>query len=255
MIRLDHIRKSFYPAGTAHGDEAIAVTALRDITLEIKQGEYIVLIGANGSGKSTLLNVLAGGIFPDTGTVWFGNEDVTNRPPWQRSRYIARMFQNPLTGTAPDLSILENFRLAALRTGKKGLSIGIGHAFRKTVADTISRLNMGLENKLDQPIGTLSGGQRQALTLLMSTMDECSILLMDEPCSALDPRTSEFIMELAATLIREKNITALLVTHRLRDCTLYGDRVIFMEEGRISKDYSGNEKQHLTMEQLYAYFL
>jgi putative ABC transport system ATP-binding protein len=254
MIYLDQISKTYYPAGRSGGDEDITVTALRNITLEITAGSYVVLIGTNGSGKSTLLNVLAGGITPDSGKILLQNEDVTQHSSWQRSRHIARIFQNPMTGTAPDLSILENFRLAALRTQSKGLQIGTGKAFRNRVAETISRLNMGLEKKLDRPIGSLSGGQRQALALLMSTMDECRILLMDEPCSALDPRSSQVIMELADQLIREKKITALLVTHQLRDCIQYGDRVLLMHEGAIKEDFSGDKKKELTIEQLYRYF-
>ena len=255
MIRIEHLSKTFYPAGASKNDSGTAVHALQDISLQIPQGEYVIVIGANGSGKSTLLNAIAGSFLPDAGEIYLQEESVTRLANWQRSRYIARLFQNPLMGTAPELSILENFRLAALRTQTKRLSIGTGKEFRISVADSIAKLGMGLENRLDRAMGSLSGGQRQALTLLMSTMDDCKILLMDEPCSALDPRSSELIMELADKIIREQQRTALLVTHRLKDCIAYGDRVIFMEEGAISKDYTGNEKQQLTMEQLYAYFL
>ncbi len=255
MIQLQQVSKTFYPAGLSGADASAAIPALQDVTLTIAKGEYVIVIGANGSGKSTLLNAIAGSFVPDAGEIYLQEENVTRLANWQRSRYIARLFQNPLMGTAPELSILENFRLAALRTQTKRLSIGTGKEFRTSVADSIARLGMQLENRLDRAMGSLSGGQRQALTLLMSTMDDCKILLMDEPCSALDPRSSELIMELADQIIREQQRTAVLVTHRLKDCIAYGDRVIFMEEGTISNDYTGNEKKQLTMEQLYAYFL
>lgn len=248
MIQLQHISKTF------HAGEAMEVKAIQDLQLQIASDDFVVVIGANGSGKSTLLNLLAGTYPPDAGTILFDGNSVNNLQEHLRSRYIARLFQNPLMGTAPELSILENFRLAALRTSPKKLRRGINATFRKGVADSIRRLGMGLENKLDTPVGQLSGGQRQALTLLMSTMDNCKILLMDEPTSALDPRSSELIMELAKNIIQEKKICALLVTHRLKDCIQFGNRILFMKDGEIEKDVCGDEKRLLSLEKLYGWF-
>lgn len=254
MIRLEKVSKTFYPPGGNSRNEGLAIPALKEINLTIHPGEYVMIIGANGSGKSTLLNAIAGTFRPDNGQIYVDGEEISRQPSYQRSRKMARLFQNPLTGTAQDLTILENFRLAALRASEKGLRNGIDSKFRTSVADSISTLGMGLENKLKQPMGSLSGGQRQALTLLMSTMAECKVLLMDEPCSALDPRSAGVIMKLADSIIREKRLTVVLVTHRLRDCIDYGDRVLVMEEGTIIRDISGNEKSGLTLEQLMHYF-
>ncbi len=230
------------------------VKAIQDLQLKIESEDFIVVVGANGSGKSTLLNLLAGTFAPDAGKIIFDGIAVNHLQEHQRSKYIARFFQNPLMGTAPDLSILENFRLAALRTSSKKFHIGINATFRQDVANSIQRVGMGLENKLDTPMGQLSGGQRQALTLLMSTMDNCKILLMDEPTSALDPRTSELIMQLAKNIIQEKKICAFLVTHRLKDCIQFGNRILFMKEGKVEKDISGDEKSLLSLENLYSWF-
>ena len=248
MIRLEGINKTF------HRGTALEVNALRKIFLTLESNQYTVVIGPNGCGKSTLLNMIAGNATPDSGKIHFDNTEVTRLPDYRRSRYVARLFQNPLHGTAPDLSIIENFRLAALRTGKKHLRIGINAGFRKMVADRISRLGMGLEDRLDIPMGSLSGGQRQALTLLMSTLDDCGILLMDEPTSALDPRSSALIMELADNIIREKSLTALLVTHHLKDSISYGNRLIMMEEGKIARDISAPEKSALRIEEVSEWF-
>jgi len=248
MIQLHRISKTF------HSGETMEIKAMDAVSLSIQQGEYVVVIGANGSGKSTLLNIIAGSYAPDQGEISFDGTPVTEQPEHQRSRYIARLFQNPLMGTAPDLTLLENFRLAALRSQRKGFRIGIDKQFRQRVADSISRLGMGLENKLDQHMGQLSGGQRQALTLLMSTMDDCKILLMDEPSSALDPRSAELIMQLADRLIKEKNLAALLVTHRLKDCVQFGSRILLMKEGKIEKDISHQQKQNLRVDEIYKWF-
>jgi putative ABC transport system ATP-binding protein len=157
-------------------------------------------------------------------------------------------------GTAPELTIVENFRLASLRTQSKKLSIGMDEKFKRKVRDKICLLNLGLENKLEQPLGTLSGGQRQALTLIMAVMDNVKILLMDEPAAALDPKTSELLMQLAEKIIREFNLTAILITHSMKDAIAYGDRIILMNEGKISKDIGKEEKSSLTLPQLYSWF-
>lgn len=245
MIRIENLQKKFYK-----GD----VHALKGINLEIPTGEFVVLIGANGSGKSTLLNVIAGNVIADAGVIMFDDINITSLPDHKRNKWISRVFQNPLAGTAPGLSVLENFRLASLRTKRKTFKIATTSAFKTFVSDTIAELNMDLENKLDQPMGALSGGQRQALTLLMSVMDNTRLLLMDEPVSALDPRTAELVMNLAERLIQKHKLTAILVTHSLRDAHQYGNRIIQMAEGSIIKDLRGIEKTRLGKDELFSWF-
>ncbi len=248
MIRIEHLSKTFRIG------ESGEVKALEDINFELNDGEYAVLMGTNGSGKSTLLNLIAGTLSPDEGHISLDSISLLDKQEHERSPFIARLFQNPLSGTAPGLSILENFRLAALRSGPKKLRIGTGGIFRSRVADSICRLGMGLENRLDQKMGLLSGGQRQALTLLMGTMDECRILLMDEPSSALDPRSSEMIMNLADSIIAEKKLTALLITHSIRDGLRYGSRMLLMKDGKIAEDIPQEKKKLLQAGYLYQWF-
>lgn len=248
MIDLQGIHKTFN-----HG-KANEVVALSGIDLHIAQGEFVVILGSNGSGKSTLLNMITGSIAPNEGSVSIAGKDVTNLPDHKRSQWIARVFQNPLAGTAPDLSILDNFRLAALRTSKKGLTIGVNDAFAQVVKERIAILGMGLENKIQQPMGTLSGGQRQALTLLMSVMDKCDILLLDEPTAALDPRSADIVMRTADQLIKDFKLTSILITHNLKDAFTYGDRIIQMGEGQIIHDMAGDIKTALKQTDLFAWF-
>jgi putative ABC transport system ATP-binding protein len=248
MIDLTGIHKTF------NRGKADEVFALKGIDLHIASGEFVVIVGSNGSGKSTLLNMIAGSIKPSDGSINFDGKDVTKLPDFKRSRWIARVFQNPLSGTAPDLSVLDNFRLAALRTRKKGLSIGIDNAFVTSVRDRISMLGMGLENKVNQPMGTLSGGQRQALTLLMSVMDDCRILLLDEPTAALDPRSADIVMKTAERLIKDFKLTSLLITHNLKDAFTYGNRVIQMAEGTVIRDLGGDIKKALKQTDLFEWF-
>nr|HQU61375.1 ATP-binding cassette domain-containing protein [Saprospiraceae bacterium] len=181
-------------------------------------------------------------------------EEVTRVPEHKRSRWMARVFQNPLGGTAPELSILSNFRLAALRTSRKKLVIGINEAFKASVREKIAGLDMGLENKLSQPMGSLSGGQRQALTLLMSTMDHTDILLLDEPTAALDPRSAEVVMQAAQKIIQDYGLTTLFITHNLRDAHRYGNRLIHMVEGRVARDLNAEAKSKLKLQEMYEWF-
>lgn len=205
------------------------------LNLRIEQKDFIVLIGSNGSGKSTLLNLVAGSVSPDEGEILFDSADVTRLRDFERSSAVARIFQNPMTGTAPDLTILENFRLASLRTKRKGFQT-TGIKFRNKVRERISTLQLGLEDKIDREMGSLSGGQRQALALVMATMDETKILLLDEPAAALDPRTSVLITDLAGKIINEFGLTALMVTHHVKDVMHYGSRMIQMKEGKVIRD-------------------
>jgi putative tryptophan/tyrosine transport system ATP-binding protein len=248
MIELQHISKVF------NKGKVNEVIALNDVSLTIQKEDFLVVVGSNGSGKTTLLNAIAGAEFVSSGKVLINSTDVSRLPEYKRSRWIARVFQNPLSGTASELSILDNFRLAAIRTTKKNLKIGINEAFKKEVRDKIAGLGMGLENKLEQQIGTLSGGQRQALTLLMSVMDDAQILLLDEPTAALDPRSASIILETANKLITQYHLTAIMITHNLKEAHQYGNRLIQMGEGKILRDLQSQEKQSLQMQDMFGWF-
>ncbi len=249
MIELTNISKTFN-AGTPQ-----EVRALININLNISNEEFIVIVGANGSGKSSLLNAIAGTIIPDSGKINIEGNEVTDWKDFRRSKWIARIFQDPFKGTASELSIIDNFRLAAIRTKRKSLSIGINSKFKEMVRERIALLGLGLEDKLEQSIGTLSGGQRQALTLIMAVMDDAKILLLDEPSAALDPKTSEIIMQKADQIIKEFKLTSILITHNLKDVASYGSRVILMKEGTIASDIKGEERSKMTIKDFQEWFL
>jgi putative ABC transport system ATP-binding protein len=248
MININKVTKIF------NKGKSNQVDAINGIDLQINDGEFVVIVGSNGSGKTTLLNLVSGSVLPTAGTITLDGNDVTDLPDYKRSQWIARVFQNPVSGTASDLSILDNFRLAALRTKPKGLKIGVDEAFKKQVKEKIATLGMGLEQKLEQSMGTLSGGQRQALTLLMSVMDDCKILLLDEPTAALDPRSAEVVMKTADKLIKDFKLTAILITHNLKDAYNYGTRVIQMGEGKVLKDLDAEKKAKLKQNDLFDWF-
>lgn len=248
MIELKNISKTFYP-GTER-----EVQALKNISLSAEQGSFIVVMGGNGSGKSTLLNVLGGSLTSDSGEIFIGGNNFSGKKEFEFSPYVSRIFQNPLSGTAPALTIVQNLRLAALRNQKKKILIGIDQNFRKKSADALKQLNLGLENKLDTAMENLSGGQRQAVTLLMAVMQPPKLLLMDEPTAALDPRTSEIIMRMANGFIRQYQLTAILVTHSMKEALNYGNRIILMEDGHIKKDLNGSEKSNLQLKDVAEWF-
>lgn len=248
MITLHQVAKTFFPG------LASEVKAVQHITLSLKAGEMVVLAGSNGSGKSTLLNLISGTVMPDSGSITFNGKYISNLPEHKRSAFISRIFQNPLAGTAPQLTVAENFRLATLRSQNKKPVIGLNGTFKATIAKKISSLQLGLESKIDTPIGRLSGGQRQALTLLMAAMSGAKIILMDEPTAALDPKTGSLVMRLADKIIREQNMAAILVTHHIKDMLSFGNRLLFMSEGRIVKDISELEKQQLTVNDVVNWF-
>jgi putative ABC transport system ATP-binding protein len=248
MIDLNHVHKVF----NAGRDNQ--VNAVNGVDMHIAAGEFAVIVGANGSGKTTLLDMVAGTARPTSGSVHIDGKDVTKIADYNRSKWIARVFQNPMSGTAPDLSILDNFRLASIRTQSKGLSIGINETFKNQVRERISTLNMGLEKKIEQPMGTLSGGQRQALTLIMGVMDNCKILLLDEPTAALDPKSAHIVMKTAADIISHYRLTAILITHNLKDAFTYGNRLILMGEGKVQKDLDSGAKAKLKQSDLFDWF-
>jgi putative ABC transport system ATP-binding protein len=248
MIDLKNVHKTF------NKGKANQVDAIQGVDLHVSEKEFLVIIGSNGSGKTTLLNLVAGSVLPNSGSIYIDSNDVTKLPDYNRSQWIARVFQNPLSGTAPDLSILDNFRLAAIRTKTKGLSIGVNEQFKRSVKERIASLGMGLENKIEQPMGTLSGGQRQALTLLMSIMDSCKVLLLDEPTAALDPRSADVVMKTADKLAKDFELTTILITHNLKDAYNYGNRIIQMAEGKIIRDLDEKKKSTLKQNDLFDWF-
>jgi putative ABC transport system ATP-binding protein len=248
MIDLKNVHKTF------NRGKANQVDAIKGVNLHVNEQEFLVIVGSNGSGKTTLLNLVAGSVLPNSGRIHIDGNDVTKLPDYRRSEWIARVFQNPLSGTAPDLSILDNFRLAAIRTKAKGLSIGVNEQFKGRVKEKIATLGMRLENKIEQPMGTLSGGQRQALTLLMSVMDSCKVLLLDEPTAALDPRSAEVVMHTADKLAKDFDLTTILITHNLKDAFNYGNRIIQMAEGKIIRDLDKEEKLALKQNDLFDWF-
>lgn len=227
---------------------------INNLNVEFKPESFTIIVGANGSGKSTLLNTIAGSVFCKKGSIIIDGEDVTSLPDYKRSNWIARVFQNPLQGTAPNLTILENCRLAALRTQNKLLKIGLNKSFELYIKDQLKILELGLENKLNTLVGNLSGGQRQALTLIMSVLDNCKILLLDEPTAALDPKTAHSIMQLADKLVAKHKLTAIMVTHNLKDANAFGNRIIQLQQGEIIRDYEGFAKEQLSSEAIFNWF-
>lgn len=248
MLQLQNVYKVF------NVGKAAEVVAVKGIDLVLGAGEYTAVIGANGSGKSTLLNLIAGSLSPDKGVIRLHGEEIQGLPEHKRSKWMARVFQNPMAGTATSLSILDNFRMAALRRSPKLMKIGVNDEFKGIVHDKVAELGMRLENKLTQPMGTLSGGQRQALTLLMTIMAEVEVLLLDEPTAALDPRSAKQVMEIADKLIAENNLTALLVTHNINEALHHGNRLLQMESGRVVRDFSFREKSNLQHAEVVGWF-
>lgn len=248
MIELQNLNKIY------NGGLANQVIAIQNLSLTIHKNDFVVIVGANGSGKSTLLNLISGNVMPTNGKICIDNKEVTRLPDFKRSLAIARVFQNPYSGTAADLSILDNFRLAALRTQSKTLKIGVNPNFKNKVAKQVAQLGMGLEDKLDQQMGSLSGGQRQALTLLMAVMDDLKILLLDEPTAALDPRSAWVVMQLANQLTQQFKLCTILITHNLKEAFTQGNRIIQMAEGKIIKDLDTNFKNKLTQNEIFNWF-
>lgn len=248
MIEIVGIEKTFYKG------QVNETKALNSINLHIGKGEFVVLVGSNGSGKSTLLNCIAGSLSVDAGTINIAGADVTQMADYQRSKWISRVFQNPLHGTAPDLSIYDNFRLAAIRTQSKTVWKHNSAETKKRIQETVATLKIGLEHKLDTPMGQLSGGQRQALTLLLGTFDDTKVLLLDEPTAALDPKSAAMVLNVAKDVISNKNLTVILVTHNMRHAIELGNRLIYMEGGNVLKDLNEQEKLKLTQQQIYSWF-
>ena len=248
MLEVRAIAKTFNP-GTLN-----EVRALQQVSLDIEAGSFVIVIGTNGSGKSTLLNAVAGTCVVDTGSIRIAGHDVTRWPEHRRALLVGRVFQNPFSGTAPDMSIAENLSMAARRGQRRGLGWALSGSFRDGMRERVQRLGMGLEDRLDNAIGTLSGGQRQALTLLMATWRRPELLLLDEHTAALDPRSAEQVIQLSQEVIARDHLTTLMVTHSMQQAAHLGDRVVMMYRGRIIHDFRGAEKRRLRAEDLLARF-
>ena len=247
MLELKDLHKTFNP-GTVN-----AKTALDGLSLTLWDGEFVIVIGGNGAGKSTMLNA-AGTLSVDSGEVHLDGVDVTDLPEYKRAAYIGRMFQDPMMGTAPSMHIEENLALAARRGQKRGLRWGITKAERERYRALLGDLGLGLETRLSSEVSTLSGGQRQALTLLMATLKSPKLLLLDEHTAALDPKTAAKVMELTDRIVTREKLTTLMITHNMRDAIQYGSRLVMLHEGRVILDISGEEKKNLTVADLLAQF-
>lgn len=248
MIEIRNLSKKFNP-GTPN-----EVFALDNISCKIEQGSFVVLLGTNGSGKSTLLNAISGNFFPDSGSIILDGDDITKLEEHKRARYIGRVFQNPFSGTAPEMTIAENLALAV----KRGCHRGFGWALPKNSIDEfkkrIKSLNMGLEERLDSPIGKLSGGQRQALTLLMATWIKPKLLLLDEHTAALDPKTANKVIQLTEDIVNKDSLTTMMVTHSMQQAVNMGDRILMMNNGKIVYDIKSDEKRRIKTHDLLAMF-
>ena len=248
MLKQHQVSKTFNP-GTINEKKA-----LKEIDLHLKPGDFVTVIGGNGAGKSTMLNAVAG-VWPvDSGSVIIDGTDVTGLPEHERAAFIGRVFQDPMTGTAPNMQIEENLALAARRGKKRGLRWGVTKAERQEFTEQLKILGLGLEDRLTAKVGLLSGGQRQALTLLMATLQRPKLLLLDEHTAALDPATAAKVLEISDKLVSENQLTTLMITHNMKDAIAHGNRLIMMNEGKIIFDVSGEEKKKLTKKDLMDKF-
>ena len=248
MLDLINVRKTFNPKTV---NEKIA---LAGVNLHLEDGDFVTVIGGNGAGKSTTLNAIAG-VWPiDEGQIILDGKDLTHLPEHRRASMLGRVFQDPMTGTAATMQIEENLALAARRGQKRTLRAGITKAEREIYREKLKTLGLGLEDRMTTKVGLLSGGQRQALTLLMSSLKKPQLLLLDEHTAALDPRTAEKVLHLTRDIVAENKLTTMMVTHNMRDAIAYGNRLIMMHEGRIILDIKGEEKKNLTVEMLLEQF-
>jgi putative tryptophan/tyrosine transport system ATP-binding protein len=248
MIQLETIDVTFNP------HTPLAMQALRGLNLTIPMGQFVTVIGSNGAGKSTLLNVLSGDQTVDRGRVIIGNQTVTNWPTYKRAQLVARVFQNPLAGSCADLTIAENLALAHQRGRSRGFGTALTTTLKRDFQAQLARLELGLENRLNDRMGLLSGGQRQAVSLLMSTLAPNQILLLDEHTAALDPKTADYVLHLTQTIVAERQLTTLMVTHSMKQALALGDRTIMLHEGQVIFDVAGADRAGLTVSDLLAQF-
>ena len=250
MLKVEHLTKVF---NADLGDDERKV-ALDDVSLEVQEGEFVTIIGGNGSGKSTLMNLISGVYEPDQGTIMIDGVDVTGISEHKRAPYLGRVFQDPRQGTATSMSLIENLELAYRRGEKRGLKWGFAKDHKQAFIEMLASLDLGLEDRLNSKIGLFSGGQRQAVTLLMATLKTPKLLLLDEHTAALDPKTAKKVLDLTDRLVGENHITTLMITHNMRDAIRFGNRLIMLNGGKIVLDISGEEKQKLTIEDLLQKF-
>lgn len=248
MLTLSNLYKTFNP-GTINEK-----TVLNGLNLELRPSDFVTIIGGNGAGKSTMLNMIAGVHFPDEGTITLDGVDITKLQEYKRAAYLGRVFQDPMLGTAADMEIEENLAMAFRRGKRRGLGWGISKAEKEQFVELLKTLDLGLDTRLTSKVGLLSGGQRQALTLLMATLKSPKLLLLDEHTAALDPKTARKVLELTEQIIQKNSLTALMVTHNMKNAIQYGNRLIMMHEGRIIYDVSGEEKKKLQVSDLLARF-
>lgn len=247
MIRLENVTKTFNE-GTP--DEN---TAIDNVSLEVREGDFITIIGSNGAGKTTLFNLISGTYFPSEGEIFVEDERITKVPEFRRAKYIGRIFQNPLLGTASNMTLEDNMMIC-LKKGFKGLKISLNQKMRDFFQEKLKPLDMGLENRLKENVSRFSGGQRQALTLLMMVLSEPALILLDEHTAALDPKNAEIILGLTKEYINQYNLTAMMVTHNMKHAIEFGNRIIMMNKGKIILDIAGEEKKGLTVEKLVEKF-
>ena len=248
MLKIENVCKTFN-AGTINEKRA-----LNGVSLTLNDGDFVTVIGGNGAGKSTLMNAIAGVFGVDSGKIIIDGTDLTHLPEYKRAKYIGRVFQDPMMGTAATMQIEENLALAARRGMKRTLRIGITKAEREEYKEQLKILGLGLENRMTSKVGLLSGGQRQALTLLMATLRKPKLLLLDEHTAALDPKTAEKVLDATERIVAKDKLTTVMITHNMRDAIAHGNRLIMMYDGKILIDVSGEEKKNLTVEQLLALF-
>ena len=248
MLKIENVVKVFNP-GTINEK-----VALNGLNLHLKEGEFVTVIGGNGAGKSTMLNAVAGVWEVDAGKILIDNVDITHLPEYKRAKYIGRVFQDPMMGTAATMQIEENMALAARRGQHRTLRKGITKAEREEYREQLKILDLGLEDRMTAKVGLLSGGQRQALTLLMATLQKPKLLLLDEHTAALDPKTAAKVLEATEKIVKRSGLTTMMITHNMRDAIQYGNRLIMMYNGRIAVDVSGEEKKNLTVPQLLSLF-
>ena len=248
MLKLSHVSKTFN-TGTINEKKALV-----DLNLHLEPGDFVTVIGGNGAGKSTMLNAVAG-VWPvDSGTISIDGVDVTGLPEHKRAAFIGRVFQDPMLGTAPNMQIEENLALAYRRGQKRGLGWGVTKAEKTLYREKLATLGLGLEDRMTSKVGLLSGGQRQALTLLMAALQKPKLLLLDEHTAALDPATAAKVLELSDKIVQENSLTAMMITHNMKDAIVHGNRLIMMNEGRIILDIRGEDKKKLTKADLLQKF-